>query len=139
MSTSLIAAPHLKVFINGRLLGWAFGIHYKKRTPVRELFGIDCSIPSELAFTTYHVQGTIQIYRGRYQGEAEGLGMSAFANKLLRQKYITIEVVDRITDCVISKFLECVIIDQDWNVAPKGLLSGTFSFLGIDASNEADE
>lgn len=136
--SSVVASAHLKVFVNGRLLGWSTGFQPRIRTPQRAAGGIDTSVTFELMPTTYEVSGTIDVLRGRAQGGAEGLGMAAFARDLLKQKYSTIELVDRASDQVMMKVVGAVIDEQSWSVAPKGIVTGRFSFVGLDWSNEAD-
>ena len=136
--TSIIAGAHLKCYVNGRILGWASGVKINTRTPVKAIFGIDDSLAVELAPTTYAVQGTLQIWRGRNQGGAEGLGLVSFAEKLLLQKYFTLELVDRVTDGVVFKAIGCLTTSQDWTISPKGLISGSISFEGMNTSNESD-
>lgn len=135
---SIIAAAHLKVFVNGRLLGWTTGFMPQTRTPVKRASGIDTSLTFELMPTGYDVTGNMVIIRGRAQGGIEGLGMAAFAKNLLRQKYCTIELVDRLTDQVVMKFAGCMVTSQAWDVSPKGIVTGRISFEGLDYSNEAD-
>jgi hypothetical protein len=139
MWPSIIAAAHLKVYVNGRLLGWTTGFTPRISTPVRAAGGIDTSVTFELMPTTYAVSGTMEVLRGRGQGGAEGLGMAAFAKDLLKQKYSTIELVDRLSDAIMFKFVGCLVEDQGWEVTPKGLVRGRFSFQGLDYSNEADQ
>ena len=136
--SKVLAGAHLKVMVNGRLLGWTAGINYRIRTPVRRAQGIDSSLTFELMPTTYDVAGSMEVYRGRAQGGAEGLGMASFAKNLLLQKYSTIELVDRVSDQVVASFQKCLVSEQAWTVRPKSLVTGNFSFEGTGYSNEAD-
>lgn len=136
--SSIIASATLKVMVNGRLLGWAAGFNPHIRTPARRAQGIDTSQTYELMPTTYEVNGTLTVYRGRAQGGVEGLGMIAFARNLLLQKYNTIELLDRVTDVVVMRFDSCLITDQAWSIAPKGLVTGQVQFEGLGYTNEAD-
>lgn len=137
-SSKILAGAHLKVYVNGQLLGVANGFNFAVRSPVRINRGIDQSTGSELIPTTYDVTGTIQVYRGRWQGGAEGLGMAAFGQKLLEQRYSTIEIVDIDSDAVVAKFIQCLVPSQSWEIRPKGLVVGNFSFEGLDYSNETE-
>jgi hypothetical protein len=138
MQSKILASAHLKVLVNGRLLGWTSGFSPRVRTSVRPAMGIDNSTAIELIPTSYSVSGTMEVYRGRLQGGLEGLGMVAFAKDLLRQKYCTIEVVDRATDTTVFKIIGCTVTEQAWRVSPKALVSGTIQFEGLETSNEAD-
>lgn len=135
--SNILAGAHLKCMVNGRLLGWTSGIHYRIRTPARRAQGIDSAVTFELMPTTYDVAGSMEVYRGRAQGGAEGLGMAAFAKDLLKQKYSTIELVDRLSGDVVASFSGCLVTEQSWDARPKSLVTGNFTFEGVGYSNEA--
>lgn len=136
--SNVLAGAHLKCMVNGKLLGWTTGFQPRISTPVRRAQGIDTNLSFELMSTTYSVSGSMQVFRGRAQGGAEGLGMTAFARDMLMQKYCTIEILDRVSDQVVMKLSGCVVTEQVWNVSPKGLVTGQFSFEALNYSNEAD-
>lgn len=138
MISQVLAGAHLKVMVNGRLLGWASSFAPRIRTAYRPAVGIDQSTVQEFIPGTYSVGGTMEVYRGRLQGGLEGLGMVAFARDMLRQKYCRIELVDRGTGTTVFRFENCVVTEQAWRVTPKGLVIGSIQFEGTEYSNEAD-
>jgi hypothetical protein len=131
-----VVAAHLKIYVNGSLMGWATGFQPRIQTPVRKAQGIDTLMTFELMPTGFSASGSLQIVRGRAQGGPEGLGMVAAAKDMLKQKYLTIEVVDRITDSIVFKFTGCTITDQTWMISPKGVVTGALTFEAINYSND---
>jgi hypothetical protein len=136
MQQPILEAACLKVYINGQVLGWAANVQSAISTPARAIHGIDQSSPTEIIPTTYSVSCSIRVYRGRATGGAEGLGLISSGYNLLKQKYCTIEIVDRITDQVVNRFGSCLVSSQSWDISPKGLVTGTLSFTGIEFSTE---
>lgn len=105
---------------------------------MKALGGIDTSLTFEIAPTTYEVSGSVQVLRGRLSGGLEGVGLIGFVKDLLRQKYSTIEMVDIQSGATIYRATGCMVEEQAWTTSPKGLVTGQFSFRGIEVSNEAD-
>jgi hypothetical protein len=133
-----IAGAHLKCYINGKLLGYVMAVPaWNISTDWAELREIDNPVANQLAPRTYSVSGTIQILRGRSTGGLEGAGLVPSADAMLRQKYLTVELQDRITQDIVYHAAFCQVIQQQWSVNAKGLTTGTFNFKGISFSNEA--
>jgi hypothetical protein len=63
---------------------------------------------------------------------SKGLGSS-----LAARRCSTIELVDRLTDQTIFRALKCQVTRQSWSVQPKQLVTGTFTWVGINFENEA--
>jgi hypothetical protein len=137
-TSKVLEGATVKVFVNGSLLGWAAGINLRIRTPVRQAHGIDSSTAFEAIPTTYSVTATMTVYRGRHSGGAEGAGLAASGENLLKQKYATIELVDRLSNAVIAKLTECMVTDQAWSYLPKQLVTGQISLDGINHQNESE-
>lgn len=135
-----IAAAHLKCYVNGVLLGYVMGVPgWQVKSAWGELREIDSVITRQLAPRMFGVSGTIQILRGRSTGGLEGAGMVPQAEAMLRQKYLTIELQDRISQDIVYRALMCEVQQQDWQIQAKGLVVGTFQFIGIIFSNEATQ
>ena len=128
----------VKVFINNKLFKNATGITFSMSTGRHEIRGVDYDHPFELAPGPQTVKGTIELVRKRNSGGLEGQGVSPPSTKVLREKYFTIAVIDRVTDTVIMYVEEAAVVEQNWTVSQRGLYTGTFSFVGIGWANEAD-
>jgi hypothetical protein len=138
MFPSIVAGQDVQCYINGVLLGYISGLpQWTIETDYREAREIDSNVPKELMPGTYRVSGAFQILRGRDTGGLEGAGMVASAEKMLLQKYLTIELVDRNTDQVIFRAKHCQVLRQTWSTAPKQLVTGTFSWVGTTFENES--
>lgn len=133
-----IAGAHLKVFVNGKLLGYATAVPtLKVMTSHGDLRAIDSPVVRSRVPRMYGVNGTMQVLRGRSTGGLEGAGMVPSAQAMLRQKYLTIELQDRITQDIVFSVRQCDVDDQSWQIQAKGLVVGTFNFTGITFDNEA--
>jgi hypothetical protein len=134
----VLEAASLKVYVNGDFLGWTNGISHRASLPVRELYQVDSSIPAELVPTVLNLTCTLQVYRGRGQGGAEGMGVVPFGEEIVKQKYNVIEVLDRSTDVVVDRYIDCLVLEQQWNLMPKSIWQGTITFRARVSSNESD-
>jgi hypothetical protein len=136
--TFSIAGAHLKCFINGKLLGYVIAVpSWNIRSEWAELRGIDNVMAKQLVPRIYSCSGTVQILRGRHTGGLEGAGLVPSGEAMLRQKYLTVEIQDRITQDIIYRALLCQIDQQQWQMDTKGLVTGSFSFKGLSFQNEA--
>jgi hypothetical protein len=139
MQTFSIAAAHLKCYVNSKLLGYVMSVPaWTVATEWAELREIDNATGAQLTPRTYTVNGTIQILRGRSTGGLEGAGLVPSAEAFLRQKYLVIEIQDRVTQDIIFSAQKCQVISQQWSVSPKGLLIGNFNFRGLTMTNESE-
>jgi len=135
-----LAGAHLKVYVNSKLLGIVTSIPaWNITTAWARLQEIDSVVTNQLAPRMYTCSGTIQVLRGRSTGGLEGAGLVPAAQSMLLQKYLTIEVQDIVTQDIVFRALQCQVTQQQWQINPKGLVMGTFSFEGITASNESEQ
>ena len=138
--TFSIAAAHLRLFLNGKLFGACMGVPALTiQSNWAELREIDSVVARQLTPRTYSVTGTIQVLRGRSTGGLEGMGLTATGSSMLLQKYLTIELQDRITDDIVMSIHECQIDNQSWKIDAKGLVIGTFNFRGLRFDTEATQ
>jgi hypothetical protein len=136
--TFSIASAHIKVYVNGKLLGYAISVpSWNIRSDWGRLQEIDSVITRQLAPRMYAVSGTFQVLRGRATGGLEGAGLVTTAESMLRQKYATIELQDRVSQDIIFRGLQCVVTQQSWQINPKSLVVGSFNFEGLVFANES--
>ena len=64
--------------------------------------------------------------------------MVASAEKMLLQKYISVELVDRLTDETIFRAVQCQVTRQSWSIMPKQLVVGTFTWTGTLLRNRVE-
>lgn len=138
MFSPIVAGHHVKCFINGILLGYVTGMpQWVIDTEYRETREIDSNTSVELIPGPFRVSGAFTVLRGRSTGGLEGAGIAATAEKMLLQKYLTIELIDRLTDQTIFRATRCQVTKQSWTTAPKQLVTGTFTWVGLRFENEA--
>jgi hypothetical protein len=135
--SKVISAPHLKCYINGKLLGIVTGFRYSVRTGRRGARGIDQNTVQEWIPTTYDVSGQVEIVRQRGTGGLEGPGIVAFSDTILLEKYIKIDLLDRVTDKIVFSAINAVVMEQNWVVGLKNHMVGTFTFEAQDQENES--
>lgn len=134
--TKTYTGADVKLYINNQLFGISPSFQITIDNGRKATYGVDQIYPFELMLTAYSVKGTAQCYRLKGDGGLEGRGLTLGQNDILFEKYITMSFVDRITDEVIFQFYNVGIINQNWKVANRSLLTGTFSFEAIFWSNE---
>lgn len=137
MQEKIISGPSLKCYINGDLLGIVTNFRFTVRTSHIPLRGIDVNTVQEFAPSTYTVLGSIEVVRTRGSGGLEGAGIVPFSDTILLEKYLRIDLLDRVTDKVVFSAINGVVTEQSWQTGPKSLMTGAFSFEATDFTNEA--
>jgi hypothetical protein len=127
----------IKVYINSKLFRPVTGLSFTINTGRKAINGIDINTPFELAPGSTRITGSMEIVRARMSGGLEGQGVSAPQNVLLMEKYFSLALVDRMTDSVVLYIEECSVVDQNWHIPSRGIMTGSFTFEGIGWANEA--
>lgn len=138
MQPIAVAGAHLKVYINSCLYGTVTGMAFRIVSGHEARRGIDNPMPFALVPTTYSVQGSLSVLRIR-DGGLEGRGFVPFGNELPRQKYLSIQIIDRVTGRMLFNAANSVVNDQQWSVQSKSLMSGSFSFEAMGFGNESSD
>lgn len=139
MATSVtLTGAALKLYINGTPFGVATGIQYTSSQGRKTIGGLDQLTPIEIAPGVDRITGQITCVRKRLDGGLEGRGVASRAEDRLLEKYISIVLVDRLTDRIVFRCDNAVIDNQTWNVQAKGIVEITFNFTGISWGNEYD-
>ena len=97
MIQPLVSAARVVCYLNGRRAGTVTRFGHTSETPTHELGGLDSFDPFELAPTSTKVSGTVGLYRIAGLGGVEGMGLTAQYEALSRQKYATVQLLDRLT------------------------------------------
>lgn len=132
----VVVGAHVTCYINGQPYGRASQFSFRSMTPRKAIYGLDSMDPYELAPTTTKVTGTLRIYRTVGDGGAEGGGLTVPYEDLPREKYFTVQLIDRGSDKVLFQAELCSVVSQSWDVPMKGVVSGTLEFEAISWSNE---
>jgi hypothetical protein len=136
MQPQLLATPHLKLYINARVAGFVVGMSYSIETPHRSLEAIDNISSQELAVATYKIRANFNVICPRSTLGLEGAGVAYSLNQLPLGKYLNIILLDKVTDKIVFQMEQAVVDSQNWQIQPKGLMSGQFSVTGIVGSSD---
>lgn len=136
--SNLVTSPYAVCYINSIPFARCCGLNYSILSPKKEIRGIDLLQPIELIPTSLSVYGTIQVYKLRVDGGAEAAGLIATWQKMTKEKYFSLMVLDRSTDSVLIQSNRCSVLDQNWSIQPKNFVTGTIKWSGIDYMNEAE-
>lgn len=131
-----IVAPHLIVLINGRVIGEVTSFSFTSMTPHAELHGLDQLMPFEIAPQSVKVVGTMSVLRRQTAGGLEGRGITAPFERIPEQRYFSVLVVNRKDQTTFFRADNCAVQQQQWEIAARQRVSGSFSFTGMSWSNE---
>lgn len=121
--------------INGKIVGFAFGVSWKIETSVTEIRTVDDYLPYELAPKHISVDGTISGFRIPGSGPGSDLIQTDILS-FLHQRYIELEVRDSQTDNLIFLTKRALIVGRSENVKSNQLADMTLKFKAIGWSDE---
>jgi hypothetical protein len=129
-------------YINGKELGWVVGLSFHANTPRRAVHGIDTLVPFELVAQTTDVGGMIHVVKMVGDDSLEYRGIVGGTKMLIAEKYFTLTLVQRNAAgaaWTLFRADECSVESQSWELQAKAMVTGQFSFKGIEAINAATE
>ena len=129
-----VQSASLKILINNRTFGVVTAIEWANDGGRRPIFGLDKITPFELAPGTNSIRGRIDCIATRNDGGLEGRGISTSSSNIMLEKYISIAIVDRVTNKIVFKCDQAAVNSQTWRATARGLYTGSFTFEGIDHS-----
>ena len=121
--------------VNGKLVGFAFGISWRITTQVTEIRTIDNYLPYELAPQMITVDGTISALHIPGQGIGAQLWQPDVLN-FLSQQYISIEARDSSTDQLLFYTGEAMITSRTEDIRIDQLANVTLTFKAIGFRDE---
>lgn len=121
--------------INGKIVGFAFGISWKINTEATEIRTIDDYLPYELAPKQVSVEGSISGFR--VPGFGPGIeNIQTDVVSFLHQRYIEIEVRDSQSDNLIFLTKRAFITSRSENIRAENIADMTLNFRAIGWSDE---
>lgn len=123
-------------YVNSQLYGQVSSFSWNSSTPKQEIYGLDNPDPYELGVTVTRVHCNMSVYRLVQDGGAQGAGMAATYPDLSREKYFSVQLIDRGSDTIIFEARNCSMESESWNVAARSMVTGNLVFKAIDWSNE---
>lgn len=136
MQAKVISSAGVRLLLNSRAFGRVKSFQFNSTTPKKPLYGLDCMEPFELQPTTTRINGRIGLYRTIGDAGAEGAGFTTPFELLPREKYFSLQLVERSTDTVIFEATYCTVVSQVWSAPERGIITGDIEFEAIDWSNE---
>lgn len=121
--------------INGKIIGFAFGISWKIETSVTEIRTIDDYLPHELAPKHISVEGSVSGFRVPGFGPGAELIQTDLLS-FLHQRYIEIEVRDSQTDNLIFLTKRALVTGRTENIKSNQLANMSLKFKAIGWSDE---
>lgn len=125
------------LYVNGMPYGQCLGFRFKSSTPRFAIYEIDKLDPSELATTITKSVGTVSIVKTVADNGIEGSGFTTSFQKLPREKYFSIVLINRLNGKSLFRSDYCSVTDQSWEFAAKNIVTGTLEFETLDWTNEA--
>lgn len=121
--------------VNGKVVGFAFGISWNIETSVTEINTIDDPLAYELAPANITVTGQISGFR--IPGSGPGIMlMQGDVLSFVHQRYIEIEVRDDQTDNLIFLTRKAMITSRSENIRTDALAEMTLNFKAIGFADE---
>jgi len=121
--------------VNGKIVGFAFGISWNITTDATEITTIDDYLPYELAPSRITVTGSISNFRIPGSGPGSQL-MQADILSFMHQRYVEIEVKDSQTDELIFLTKRALITSRSENIRSNQLAEMTLNFKAIGFADE---
>ena len=123
--------------VNGRLVGFAFGISWRINTIGQEIMTIDDYLPVEIVPTRVTVEGTISALHVPGQGPSAEF-MQANIASFLFHKYIQIEVRDSATNALMFFTSKAMVTTRIEEVKAEQLSTMTLNFKAIGWKDERE-
>lgn len=136
--SKVISGANAKLYINNKLFGLATAFSIDVDASRSALYGIDQMQAFELAPEKFSVNGQIQYIKRRMDGGLTGRGFIAPLDRLSLEKYISITLVDRLTDKIIFKVSEAAVSKYSLSGEARSILRGSFIFSGLYLADESE-
>jgi hypothetical protein len=125
------------LFVNGKLYAKIIDFTYESETPVTEENGVDTGEPFELIPAPTRVSGTLTLLRIIGDAGLEGSGITTAFERIPEEKYVTLQLIDRVTKQVLFQCDSAKIVRQSWQHPAKGMVRGSAQFRGVTWANPA--
>lgn len=136
MRQKTIVGASVILYVNNKPYGQVVGFRFSSQTPRDAILAIDSLDPFELAPTSTKCSGSIELIRTAGDGGAEGGGFTTDYERLSREKYFSVMLMERITNTVIFRADFCSVVSQQWDFRAKQMAHGSLEFEALDWNNE---
>lgn len=135
---NLITGASLVLYINGIVVGFATGITFTRSQAIKSIYELDNPYVAEMMPTQYSIDGTLNGLRIRQSSgiDTNGIMDLSSVSMFFDQKYVNIELLDRLTGVRIYSIQRCIFSTDSWSIQNRGILSFSASFRGTFLANE---
>jgi hypothetical protein len=131
----ILVGARVLLYVNGVAFGRVFGFQWYSATGQRMVYGLDSSGPYEAVPTQAKAGGTVNVYRTTNDGGAQGAQLTTQFKDLVRQRYFTVALVDRVTGEVLFEANRCSLAGENWNVPVRSFVTGSLTFECLEWDN----
>jgi hypothetical protein len=117
--------------INGKIWGAVTGLQYRLLSPHIEDRGVDSMVAAELSPTITSVMGTVQVMMIRDNEMLEGIGATQGLPYIATEQYFSLSIEDRSDGFSTLRVDRALVEEQQWNMATKTVVTGQFTFKGL--------
>lgn len=137
--SSVVNGSLILVKINGQVYNECHSVSWNIGNSLREVFGIDTSLPQEIIQGQSTVTGNIVGLAINFSGGLQGIQATPLVSAIFSAPYISIRVLNRFTGESLLFVPNAQIGDQNTSVVAKGIMNISFSFKGLVAYQVLDE
>lgn len=133
----ILTGSGVRLIINGKVIGFATGLSFNRSQATKVFYEIDSPVAVEIAPLLVSVSGNLTGIRLRDDFLDTRRAMSlGDLNDFFDQKYINIEVVDRLTNKTLYHFRDAMFDSDSWSINAKSVITFSASFKAKWVSNE---
>jgi len=132
MGPQTITAAGVLVYVNNLPMGTLTGLSYSSSTPRKAVYKIDAIDPVELMTTQTKTSVSLSLVKTLGDNGIEGQGMTTYYDALLREKYFSIKVIDRVAGFVLYSANYCSIQNQQWSMQARNIIQGSIQLEALD-------
>lgn len=138
---SIQTGAGIVVKANGNVIGFATGLQFTRSQNLKTIYEVDNPFAVEIFPTNYGVTGTLSGFRLRDGGglDTPQIMDLSVAQSIFYQKYVIIEVVDRLTTKTIYTFRQVLFENDSWSITTKNIITFNANFRAIFVSNESSD
>jgi|ERR1700690_1166620 len=131
-----VVSAGIVVYVNGSPFGRVKSFSWESATPKKPIYAIDALQPFELLSVATKIVCSMTVQRTIGDGGVEGASMTTVFENIPAEKYVTIQLVERVSDTLIFQATYCSVTHQGWDVPEKGVVIGKIDFEALEWNNE---
>jgi hypothetical protein len=135
----IIPGARVLLYINGVAFGRVYGFRWQSSNGQKLIYALDSSSAYEAIPTQAHASGTVNVYRTSNDGGAEGAQLTTRFSDIVRQRYFTVALIDRVTLEVLFEADRCALQTQSWDVPVRGFVTGVLAFEALEWDNSVPQ